>query len=185
MSEKRPPDAELVRAALGGDEEAFGSIVERHMSLAYSVALGVLGEATEAEDAAQESFLRVYRGGLAGFDRSGSFKSWIARIARNVSLNMLRKRRSRLAAERALASARRDEGGPRRGSERDASPAEEILEALMKLPENHRTALRLFHMEGLSYTEIAGTMDVPLGTVKTYIHRGREALRRQLLPEGS
>src|SRR5512136_2646318 len=182
----RSPETVLARAA-GGDREAFGRLVEEHKRSVYGLCVRLLSDPEEAQDAAQEAFVRAYAS-LETFDLSQPFAPWVLRIARNHCLDLLRRRIP--ARSRVELDAVDGDGPPHEladtGSERadDAIEKTQVREALDRaitaLPENYREVVHLFHVEQLSYKEIAATMGIPLGTVMTWLHRARAQLRNLL-----
>jgi RNA polymerase sigma-70 factor, ECF subfamily len=183
-------EAALARSAVRGDKRAFGKLVDLHKRAVFGLCLRLLRETEEAKDAAQESFARAYAA-LESYDASQPFAPWVLRIARNHCLDVLRRR---LPASRQVALDARAEGEggapPRELADVDAPRADEALErrelaatlaaAVAALPPNYREVVHLFHVEHLSYKEIAATLDVPIGTVMTWLHRARAKLRAGL-----
>ncbi|MDQ3854840.1 MAG: sigma-70 family RNA polymerase sigma factor [Chloroflexota bacterium] len=168
-------DAELVDRARKRDRKAFSELVRRHQDAVYRVCYRVLGDAHDAEDASQDAFLRAYDR-LDSFQGRSAFRTWALRLAVNVSLNLLERRRS---AE----SLSEDSESPWPGPEAEVvrlEAASEVHSALQQLPPNHRVAVVLRDLEGESYREIADHLDVPEGTVKGWVHRGRRRLKELL-----
>jgi RNA polymerase sigma-70 factor, ECF subfamily len=168
-----PSPADLVRAA-AGDPQAFTLIVERYQGMVYSVAYNVLGNHTDAEDAAQEAFLRCYRK-LSQYRSEASFSTWLFRLALTSAVDYRRREKARpepvdvpdLAGEAAV------EPG-------EVPDAATIVRALGDLPEDYRVPTVLRDVYGLPYQEIAEVTGRPLGTVKVMVHRGRASLRLKL-----
>ena len=188
--EVRPPltgEAAIAFAASRGDRKAFGRLVDLHKRSVYGLCVRLLRHPEDARDAAQETFVRAYAA-LGTFDATQPFAPWVLRIARNHCLDLGRRRGVR-PAEVAL-DASPDEGGGRELIDPDAPRADEALErrelagslsrAVAALPSNYREVVELFHVEHLSYKEIAQAMDVPIGTVMTWLHRARARLRLEL-----
>lgn len=184
-----PPshDAGLALSAARGDRKAFARLVEENKRSVYGLCLRLLSDPEEARDAAQEAFTRAYAS-LESYDLEQAFAPWVLRIARNHCLDLLRRR---IPARARVELDAEDEDGPPREladttSERaddaiDRTQTREILEkAVAALPPNYREVVHLFHVEQLSYKEIASTMGIPLGTVMTWLHRARAQLRIQL-----
>ena len=146
--------------------------------LVYSVVRGIMGNRDEVEDVTQEVFIKVYRK-LATFRGEASLSTWIYRIARNEAINTTRRARHDTGpldeAER-LAST---DPGPERNLERRIT-AHLVEDLLSSLDEQYRVVLELRYMGEKSYTEIAEIMDIPIGTVKTNIHRGKTLLKQRL-----
>lgn len=185
----RSTEAELARAAAGGERDAFARLVEVHHRAVFGLCFRLLRDRDEASDAAQEAFMRAYAG-LASFDPAHPFAPWVLRIARNHCLDLLRRR---LPAERVVeldAPRDDDDARPRELADEKAKGGEELLEtaqrnraleqAVEALPEKYRTVVSLFHNQHLSYQQIADVMGVPIGTVMTWLHRARAQLRKQL-----
>jgi RNA polymerase sigma-70 factor (ECF subfamily) len=171
-----------------GDEGAFESLVARSEGEIYRLARRMLGDSEEAQDAAQETFLRAFRA-LPSFRGEAAFRSWLIGIALNVCRN---KRSSAAARARRLSVAlveedpetgdpvERDLADPRPDPEAATQQAETrhaLGLALGRLATEHREILLLREMEGLEYDEIAGALGCPLGTVKSRLCRARAALR--------
>ena len=173
------PDRELVERARGGDGSAFAELVRRHERRAYNVAYRMLGSAEDARDATQDAFLSCFRL-LHSFRGEAAFTTWLHRIVVNACYDVLRKRtRDPLPVE--------ELPEPRAASDeadRSAS-ALDVQRALAALPPDYRAVLVLHDIQGFAYEEIASVLEVPLGTVKSRLHRGRVALGRALSGEHS
>ncbi len=165
-------DVTLVAEARAGKREAFSELVRRHQTAIYRVCYRVLGNPEDAEDAAQEAFLRAYDR-LATFESRSTFKTWMTRLAVNVSLNARVRRKS---SSPLLDVLRSNEPDPEAQSIRSES-VHELREALRLLPDGQRIAIVLHDLEGMPYKEIAEVLDVPPGTAKVWAFRGRERLR--------
>ena len=172
-------DTELVARARQGDEAAFEQLVLRHQRYVFNLAYRVLGDYTEAEDITQEAFVRVWRG-LSGFRGQARFTTWLYRIVHNLCLNRLPGLQRELLQTEPLEEVLADPG---------PSPADlfavrqqmVFLHAqLDRLPEKYRLGLTLRYLQHLSYDEIAAALEMPMGTVKTHIHRARRLLRERL-----
>jgi RNA polymerase sigma-70 factor, ECF subfamily len=181
------PDAELVGRWRAGDTSAFEKLVHRHERRVFSLVFRMLGSRAEAEDVAQEAFLALHRHGHR-FRGEARFSTFVYRVAANAALNRRRTLGRRRAREEALV--RRQEAGddlpmaPR--DPEDATLGGEIQArvqaALQELPPDLRMAIVLYDIEGQSYADIAHTLRIPEGTVKSRIHRARTALRDRLRP---
>jgi RNA polymerase sigma-70 factor (ECF subfamily) len=174
----RHRDRDLVRAASRGDVEAFAKLVRDNSSLVYRVALRMLGK-DDAQDASQEVWVRVWRN-MKNFRGESAFTTWLYRITVNTCLSIRQKESRR--DERELGDEMPYLSEPP-GGEADPEAAalnaerrEEIETALQHVRAEHRAALILRHMEGLSYAEIAQVLDVPDGTAKGWVSRGRAAM---------
>jgi RNA polymerase sigma-70 factor, ECF subfamily len=170
-------DGDLVTRALGGDERAYGSLVERYMRPAYVVALSVTRRHEDAEDAAQESFL-VALERLGECRNPEKFGGWFMTIVRNRSRNLVR-RESLRVVDTIPESTRSD--GPSPLASTEQSELRECLEgALSGLNEVQREIVLLHDMEGWKHREIAERLGIPSGTVRSHLHFARKALRASL-----
>lgn len=181
------PDAELVIAWQAGDESAFERLVRLHERRVFGLLMRMLGDREEAADVAQETFLSLHRHGHR-FRREARFSTFVYRVAANAALNRRRSLGRKRAREQALM--RRHEAGidlpssPRNPEDATAGGEvqEQVQRALLELSPDLRTALVLYDLEGESYGDIAKTLQIPEGTVKSRIHRARSALREHLRP---
>lgn len=179
------PDRELVERWQSGDRNAFELLVTRHQRRVFRLLLRMLGSHADAEDVAQETFLNLHRHGHR-FRSESRFSTFVYRVAANAALNRRRSLARAQAREDALA---REETATYEGAARDPSPeaavggAEvraRVQDALLELSSTLRLPLVLYDIEGLSYGEIASILEVAEGTVKSRIHRARQALREAL-----
>jgi RNA polymerase sigma-70 factor, ECF subfamily len=186
MSEGQPSDTAVIQRCRRGEVELFRLLVERYQDRIYNLSLRLLGNPEEALDAAQDTFVRAFRA-LGQFDTERPFAPWLYRIATNTCVGLLRKRRPDVfsldamaehEAEAALAAAASDTD-PWQQLERSLRD-DEIQCAVLALPEAYRMVILLRHQDELSYEEIAAAMELPLGTVKTLLHRARRRLRAAL-----
>lgn len=184
-------EAELVKKAAGGDMAAFEALVLAYEWRVYNIALRMLGSVQDAEDAVQEVFIKVY-GSLASFRGDSKFSVWLYRIAGNVCVDFLRKRR---IATVSLSSCD-DAGGEYELEVCDESMSPEkvldeheqsaaLQKALNKLPERYRSVLLLREIAGSSYEDIALTLGLDIGTVKSRIFRARKKLCKILTDDGN
>lgn len=175
MARVPEPEPRLLERAAAGDHDACRLLVERYGGMVYAVAVNVLGDAHEAEDAAQEALLRVF-GGLRRYRGEAAFGTWVFRIAANAALDQGRRR------GRGLVPWHGTPGGlpplaP--GPEQTAEQMERcrmVLAAMGNLRPALRRPLVLREVYGLRYEEIGDLLGRPLGTVKAAVHRGRAAL---------
>jgi RNA polymerase sigma-70 factor (ECF subfamily) len=161
---------------LGGNSEAFASLVERYDRAVYHLAYRTLRDAEEARDVAQEAFFKSFRS-LKTFKPGAKFSTWIFAIAYHACCDRLN-RRKRYSNEELP---ERADPGP--GPEREAIAADEarrLREAIDTLPEKYRTVITLYHLQGKQYEEIAQVLGLPLGTVKTHLFRAKDHLKRIL-----
>jgi len=179
-------------AASRGDRQAFGRLVDLHKRAVHGLCFRLLRDAEEARDAAQEAFARAYAA-LETYDAAQPFAPWVLRIARNHCLDALRRRLPQ--AQRLELDAEPDDGAPRELADPAAPRGDDVIErrelagalerAVSALPLNYREVVHLFHVEHLSYKEIAETLDVPIGTVMTWLHRARAKLKDALTAAGT
>ena len=181
-------EQELVRAAAGGDTEAFAQLVRTYENKIYHLALRMSGSPDDAGDIAQEAFLAAWRG-LPAFRGEAGFATWLYRLASNAAIDYLRrqrKQRGELSLDDEELGLDAVDAGP---GPQDAAEGEEVRSAvaagLGALSEGHRQVLVLRELQGLSYEEIAAVLAVDLGTVKSRISRARSALRKILLENGN
>ncbi len=169
------------------DEPQFEAFMLAYQDMVYSTAIRLLGREAEAEDVAQEVFLKAYER-FQEIRHSPTVGGWLKTVTRNLCLNHLTRYRARWRFFSDLASEDSDQefldrvaAPDRRDEEMTAASQRQVLEAaLQKLPPTQRVPLVLYHFEDLSYEEIAAQLKVSLAKVKTDIHRGREALRKKL-----
>jgi len=179
------PDDELIRRFLTGDTDAFTLLVERHRQRVYNLCLRLLGDADDAADAAQDAFVSVLTK-LDSFRGEAAFTTWLHRIAVNACYDLTRRRRRqpmlRLAGDGDATD--EDTGPPVADPADELAGTRDVVAALRVIPEEFRTAVVLADLQDLPYEEIAKVLDVPIGTVKSRVHRGRIALARAMGLEG-
>ncbi len=164
----RVADRVLVDAARAGDVEAFEVLVRRHEGSVYRVALRLLGSHADAQDAAQETFVRAWRG-LGRFRGESAVSTWLYRIVTNRCLNMIAAWRPPASLEREPLLVGSDPAEITEQRERFAAVARQVA----SLPPEQRAALVLRDFEGLSYEEVAAVLEVSVAAVKGRIHRAR------------
>ena len=181
------PDRAVVEDARAGDTGAFESLVLRYQARIVNYASAMVHDASVAEDVAQETFVRAWRG-LERFRGESAFKTWLYKIATNVARTHLDRRgRQGRTTDRSLDdedAALQAGDVPSSAPDAEASlvTREAIDRALGELPEELRTALLLRDVEGLDYKEIAGVTGAPMGTVESRIFRARRRMRTLLRP---
>jgi RNA polymerase sigma-70 factor, ECF subfamily len=167
-------DGALIAAIRSGNQDAMAELYDRYSSVVYAVALRVLGNTSAAEDILQEIFMQLWRNPGA-FDASrGNIPPWLAVIARNRAVDVLRKRRPQSELEETTLSIHPDFAG-------DADRgriAEKVRSALSDMPVAQRSALEMAYFEGYSHSEISTKTGEPLGTIKTRIRSGLMQLRK-------
>lgn len=175
-------DARLIDEALAGDSGAFGQLVQKYQDRLYNTMVHVLGNRDEAEDVVQDAFVQAFLK-LDTFQRASAFFTWLYRIAFNVSVSRRRRRRPELSVDvgRELTGTEpMDPGeGPDERVEREER-ADQVHRALESLNEEHRSILVLREMEGYCYESIAQILELPIGTVRSRLHRARLQLRDTL-----
>ena len=145
----------------------------------YNVALRITHDPDAARDCAQDAFIRAYRA-LHQYDPAYPFGPWLFRITTNASLNFVQRGRGReITVEELPDDPEPAESGPELSAVRKED-VQEVLDAMAGLPPAYRAALTLRHMQQLSYQEVADALGIPLGTVKTHLHRARAALKQTL-----
>jgi RNA polymerase sigma-70 factor, ECF subfamily len=189
-ADDRDADAELMLAFQRGDEDAFAALVRRFQDRIVSLAYRYLGSAADAEDLAQEVFLRVYRA-KESYEPSARFSTWIYRIASNTSLNHLRGRKARRKVAGPMPPG--DEGDPSADPEDPDATApgdrlekDELARVLRRivddLPDRQRIAILLNKYEGLGYDDVAAAMDLSVMAVKSLLTRARVNIKERLEP---
>lgn len=174
-------ELELIRRSLNGDKDAWGEIVKRYKVSVFGVALGILGNPADAEDAAQDAFIRAYQG-LHTFHLDKRFSTWIFAITANLCKNKLR--RDRLFAPlKYVARATKSHHNPEARLIEDER-AQMMREALDQLSPKYRMPLVLRYYGDLEYKDIAEVMKLPEGTIKTRIHRAKSELKKLLEKKG-
>ena len=191
MAANLDPDAHLMLRVKRGDRQAFEELVNKYRQPVMNLVYRALGDATEAEDVAQNVFVQVYKS-ADRYRVSAKFTTWLFTIARNLCLNEIR-RRSRHPTDSLEAPHPEHEGQPLRQFEdaKTFSPPDALLhgelehkiqQALSELPENQRLAILLCRQDELSYEDIAKVLGCSLSATKSLIHRGRETLKQKLKP---
>ncbi|AJY75313.1 RNA polymerase subunit sigma-24 [Paenibacillus beijingensis] len=180
-------EANLLRMSLKGDQRAFAELVGMYQDKLYHMAYRMLYNRQEAEDVVQETFLRVYKN-MERYDESQKFSTWIYRIATNLSIDRLRKRKPSYSLD---AESNDHEGldGYSMIPSDDRTPESELVlsetqrtihQAIETLPPKYKSVMVLRYLQDMSLQEIGEVLDMPVTTVKTRVHRGREFLRKRL-----
>ncbi|HNR32213.1 MAG TPA: RNA polymerase sigma factor [Candidatus Hydrogenedentes bacterium] len=165
-------DQELVRKSKRGDRDAFSELVRRHQNMVYNVAYRFVRDPALAEDMAQEAFVKAFRL-LKGFRGECSFSTWVYRVTCSVCLTELSRRKKR--GEVALQ--------PQHVADAAVQPVrnfdvpEMVRRCVTLLPDRYATIVTLYYLKGTSYEEIADAMSIPMGTLKTWMHRARKQLK--------
>jgi RNA polymerase sigma-70 factor (ECF subfamily) len=175
------PDGELVELAQKGRRAAFESLFFRHQNRIYTLALGIVGNVSDARDVVQETFLKTYMR-LARLRKDGAVLAYLCRTATNASIDVLRSRRGmqgNLSVGDKGMEIASNAPGPEAVYEQHAAH-EALARALLALSPEHRLVIVLHHLDGQSLEDIAARIKVPVGTVKSRLGRAREALKRKL-----
>ncbi len=185
------PDADVVVLAQQGREPAFRELIRRYERPVFSLIYRMVRDSTAAEDLAQDAFIKVLNH-LDKYRPEFKFSSWLFKIANNVAIDHLRRRQLdtiSMDGSPHASTASEIEASSFELADQAESPLDELAsrelgsaieEAIGDLRPEYRNCIMLRHVEGRSYEEIAATLDLPLGTVKTYIHRARHQLREAL-----
>ena len=184
-------DQELVSLAVEGRQRAYREILSRYEGPVFSLIYRMVRNRTLAEDLAQETFIRAFQA-IRRYDPSYKFSNWIFKIAHNHAIDHFRKRKLKTVSMHGSPHAATEEEASRTGFElesRTESPLEyvearelgdRIEAAIGELRPEYRSVVLLRHIEGYSYEESSRILEVPLGTVKTYLHRARVELKERL-----
>jgi RNA polymerase sigma-70 factor (ECF subfamily) len=176
-------DSALVERCRAGDEVAFTALVDRYKDLVFGLVVRLVGDRQRADDLAQEAFLRIHRG-LPYFRGEASLSTWIYRIV----VNLCAQERGRRAPEASLDEID-ERGRPRVDASRidrafsDLELQDRLRKALEQLPDRYRVLIAAHYLEGVQYEALAEALDMPLGTVKTHLHRAKRRLREILESE--
>ncbi len=176
-------DREVINNILNGNKDAFRILMERYQKLVCYIVFKMIRNPQEQQDISQEVFLKIYRN-LNRFKFNSKLSTWIAQIAYNTCLDELNRRKVDIDD-----NVRIEENFSISGKQAPQSPQEYIetnntfgilMEEIDKLPPKFGVVLSLFHLQEMSYEEIAIVMDLPEGTVKSYLFRGRKMLKKRL-----
>jgi len=185
-----PTDASLVEQAIAGSQDAYRVLVERHSRSVLTLVVRLVRDQGVAEELAQDAFVKAF-GALRSFDPAYKFSNWMLRIAHNVAIDHLRKSRPPVvsidddSSGRDLADALADAREPSafdRAAQRDFR--EDLEAALARLRPEFRRLVVMRYLEDLSYEDISTVVGLPLGTVKSHLHRARAVLGRLLAESG-
>jgi len=189
MNQSNATDLDLVKKVQKGDKKAFDLLVLKYQHKVVSLVYKFVKNEAEAQDIAQEAFIKAYRA-LKNFRGDSAFYTWLYRIAVNTAKNFLAAKKRRPPAEDidsqdaeqiSLDSSLKDHSTPENNLLKDEIQ-EVVFKAMQDLPDELRTAITLRELEGLRYEEIAEFMNCPIGTVRSRIFRAREAIDLKLKP---
>jgi RNA polymerase sigma-70 factor (ECF subfamily) len=177
-------DAPLIDATLAGQTAAFGELVSRYQDRLYNTIVHVTGSAEDAQDVCQEAFVQAFVK-LETFQRSSAFFTWLYRIAFNAAISQRRRRKPTVSVDevRESTGGEPQDNGRAPGDRLDEQErALQVHKALGTLSEEYRCVLVLREMEGFDYETISEMLDLPIGTVRSRLHRARMQLREELKP---
>jgi RNA polymerase sigma-70 factor, ECF subfamily len=175
-------DRHLAALATGGDRDAFDLLIERNLGSIQRLCWSMLSNRSDAEDAAQETFVRAWRC-LGRFDSERAFGPWLRGIAAKVCLQMLRRRGRHSDREVSLDESYREPAAP---EPVETSPlASRAVQALATLSDTYRLPLALFYLKDASVAEVAEALEISQGAARVRLHRGREQIREILMKRGT
>lgn len=175
-------DAQLIAETLAGRSAAFGQLVQKYQDRLYNTLVHVVGNAEDALDVTQEAMVQAFLK-LETFHQAAAFYTWLYRIAFNVAVSQRRRRRPTASVEQAHEAAGEDPVDGQAGPVEQLEQAErcrQVQQAIAALDEEYRTVLVLREIDGCCYETIAEILDLPIGTVRSRLHRARLQLREQL-----
>ncbi len=185
-------EIELIQGLRNGDEAAFKYLVDTYKDRIFNTAIGIVQNAEDAEDVAQEVFIQVYRS-IHNFKGESKLSTWLYRIATTRSLDLLRSRKSKKRfgfIQRLFGDGNEplyelpDFNHPGVTLEQKENAAK-LFKAIAQLPENQKTAFALHKLEDLSYQEVSKIMQISISAVESVMHRAKQNLRKMLEKEGS
>jgi RNA polymerase sigma-70 factor (ECF subfamily) len=172
-------EQELIIEVKRGSHDAFRLLVQRYMKQAYDIAYSILGNHDDADDVAQEAFVKVHRS-VATFRGDSEFGTWLFRIVKNCALNRLKQQKRKQRREVDLAIADNEMISVNAGIRKVEDTRIHIERVLHELPTLQRAVVMLRHMNGLSTRQVSRILSCSEGTVKTHLHRGLKKMRDQL-----
>ena len=164
----------LIERCRTGDDIAFGELVERYKNLVYGMVWRLTTDRSQTDDLAQEVFLKVHRG-LPYFRGEARLSTWIFRIVSNVCTEARSRRSAEVASPRALV-----EPGRTDSAFADLELRDRLDKAIAQLPEQYRVLIAAHYIDGVQYEALAEALEIPIGTVKTHLHRAKRRLRELL-----
>ncbi|SEQ34849.1 RNA polymerase sigma factor SigW [Piscibacillus halophilus] len=179
---------QLIKQVKKGNHEAFGEIIDYYQHGVYQHCYRMLGNHHDAQEITQETFVRAYTS-IQSFKHKNKFAPWLYRIATNLTIDWMRKKKPLHILDQPISddysSTHLDQINSEGPTPEDCLEIQElndtVQEALLELPIKYRSVIVLKYVRDLSLQEIAESLDLPVGTVKTHLHRGREALRKSLV----
>src|SRR5688500_4394642 len=170
------PEYARIDKILAGDQYVYAELVDKYKSYAYTIALKILQNRPEAEEAAQDAFIKAYHH-LSGFNRQSKFSTWLYRIAFNTAISYKRKHRYKFQSIETTVIAYQQEA---EGMLEKTDKQKYLGQAMAKLTEVDRTALTLFYLQEFSLEEISEIMNMQANTIKVRIHRARQRIADEL-----
>ena len=179
-----PNESNLVKRCQAGDERAFAELVDAHKVKVAGIVYRMIGRTESVEDIAQEVFLQVFRG-IGGFRGEAALSTWIYRITYRICLREIDRQPCTgtdvfFDDDETSAEVLHSTGENTETCER----LESVRQWLADLPDHYRWAVTLYYLQNKKYKDVAEVMDVPIGTVKTYLHRAKQHIRQRILDEG-
>lgn len=182
--EDRHDDWQLIGDILQGKKGAFEELIQTYKRLVMHIVFRMIHHSSDREDICQDVFLKIFQN-LSSFRQEAKLSTWIGRIAYNSCLNHIEKKKAPLLEDYWRPEQNWEDIEGSTTSPAEAAELSELnakVQAEMeKMPANHRTALTLFHVDGLGYEEIAEVMNLPEGTVKSYLFRARQFLKKKMI----
>ncbi|NUQ60946.1 MAG: sigma-70 family RNA polymerase sigma factor [Pirellulales bacterium] len=175
-------DSQLIAETLAGQTAAFGQLVRKYQDRLYNTVVHIAGSVEDSRDIVQEAFVQAFLK-LDTFQQTSAFYTWLYRIAFNVAASHRRRRKPTISVELVRETTGQEPADPRPGPEQRLEEAERrrhIEQAIAALSEEHRTVLVLREIDGCCYETIAEILELPIGTVRSRLHRARLQLREQL-----
>lgn len=177
---KKMSDYEIIKACLDGDSNCFCELISRYKNLVYSIILRMVADKEEANDLAQEVFIKIYKN-LGKYHSDFKFSTWTMRITTNHVIDYRRKKKQQtIPLDDAGLLAISDDSSPE-AEYIEKESAQALKKAVEGLPDMYKVPIVLYHQQGLSYQEIAAVIEEPLSKVKNRIFRGRRMLKDDLL----
>jgi len=169
----------LVERCRTGDDTAFGELVDRYKDLVYGLVYRLTSDRSQVDDLAQDVFLKVHRG-LPYFRGEARLSTWIYRIVQNVCFQARSRRMPEISLDGQDADRPRREPGSVDGSFADLELRDRLEKAIAQLPDQYRVLIAAHYLQGMQYEALAESLNIPLGTVKTHLHRAKRRLRELL-----
>jgi RNA polymerase sigma-70 factor, ECF subfamily len=173
----------LIDRCRAGEDSAFSELVDRYKNLVYALVYRMVPDRSRTDDLAQDVFLKVYRG-LPYFRGEARLSTWIYRIVQNVCTQARSQHRPEVSLEPDASGRVRLDPGATDAAFADLETRDRLEKAIQQLPDNYRLLIAAHYLQGVQYEDLAESLNIPLGTVKTHLHRAKRRLREILEPEG-